>query len=57
MRVEPKDPRSYFSLAQIRQYQQQYAQVGVLLSKAKALAATDKSLLLAIEGYENKIDR
>ena len=54
MRVEPMDPRSYFSLAQIRYSQQQYAQAGVLLSKAKALAVTDKSLLLAIEDYENR---
>lgn len=57
MRVEPMDPRSYFSLAQIRYSQQQFAQVNVLLRKAKALAMTDQSLLLAIEDYENRIDR
>lgn len=55
IRVAPKDPRGYFTLAQIRHRQGQSHQVAQLIHKARSLAGSDKVLLASINHFQNAL--
>ena len=55
LRLAPRDPRAYFSLAQIRHQQGQTQQVRPLLAKARTLAAGNQVLAAAITRFEQSL--
>lgn len=57
LRVAPKDPRAYFTLAQIRYRQGQRHQVALLIQKARAFASNDKALLASISRFQQSLSQ